>query len=85
MTIWRYAGKNAPGQGVYKNGAHTVKVEITVQPDHRWNSPDKVATVRYKKIIRRLADNNTHSEYWDARFTFHSDPDKDMSDAERGI
>ena len=79
-----YAGKNAPDK-VYKNGAHTVKVEILSNQITDGTAPDKVATVRYKKIIRRLADNSTRNEYWDARFTFHSDPDKDMSDAEREI
>ncbi|MDP1334948.1 VirB8/TrbF family protein, partial [Klebsiella pneumoniae] len=48
-------------------------------------APAKVATGRYKKSLRRLADNSTRNEYWDARFTFQSDPDKDMSDAEREI
>ncbi|EHJ2684363.1 type IV secretion system protein [Salmonella enterica] len=79
-----YAGKNAPDR-VYNNGAHTVKVEILSSQITDGTAPDKVATVRYKKIIRRLADNSTRNEYWDARFTFHSDPDKEMSDAEREI
>lgn len=65
-----YAGKNAPDK-VYKNGAHTVKVEILSNQITDGTAPDKVATVRYKKIIRRLADNSTRNEYWDARFTFH--------------
>ncbi|EBP3482414.1 type IV secretion system protein [Salmonella enterica subsp. enterica] len=79
-----YAGKNAPDK-VYQNGAHTVKVEILSNQITDGTAPDKVATVRYKKIIRRLADNSTRNEYWDARFTFHSDPEKEMSDAEREI
>ena len=70
-----YAGKNAPDK-VYKNGAHTVKVEILSNQITDATAPDRVATIRYKKIIRRLADNSTRNEYWDARFTFHSDPDK---------
>lgn len=66
-----YAGKNAPDK-VYKNGAHTVKVEILSNQITDATAPDRVATIRYKKIIRRLADNSTRNEYWDARFTFHS-------------
>ncbi|WP_142761867.1 VirB8 family type IV secretion system protein, partial [Klebsiella pneumoniae] len=79
-----YAGKNAPDK-VYKNGAHTVKVEILSNQITDATAPDRVATIRYKKIIRRLADNSTRDEYWDARFTFHSDPEKEMSDTEREI
>lgn len=79
-----YAGKNAPDK-VYGNGAHTVKVEILSNQITDGTAPDKVATVRYKKTIRRLADNSTQNEFWDARFTFHSDPGKEMSDTEREI
>lgn len=53
-----YAGKNAPDK-VYKNGAHTVKVEILSNQITDATAPDRVATIRYKKIIRRLADNST--------------------------
>jgi len=62
-----------------------VKVEILSNQITDATAPDRVATIRYKKIIRRLADNSTRNEYWDARFTFHSNPDKEMSDAEREI
>lgn len=79
-----YAGKDAPDK-VYQNGAHTVRIEILSNQITDSTAPDKAATLRYKKIIRRLADNSTRNEYWDARFTFHSDPDKEMSDAEREI
>ena len=37
------------------------------------------------RTIRRLADNSTRTEYWDARLTFHSDPGKEMSDTEREL
>ena len=62
-----------------------MKVEILSNQITDATAPDRVATIRYKKIIRRLADNSTRNEYWDARFTFHSNPDKEMSDAEREI
>lgn len=79
-----YAGKNAPDK-VYNNAAHTVKIEIISEQITNATAPDKVATVRYKKIIRRMADNSIRNEYWDARFTFHSAPEKEMSDVEREI
>ncbi|HFF9832982.1 type IV secretion system protein [Serratia marcescens] len=79
-----YAGKNAPDR-VYNNGANTVKIEILSNQITDGTAPDKVATVRYKKTIRRLSDNNIRYEYWDARFTFHSDPDMEMKDEKREI
>lgn len=62
-----------------------MKIEIISEQITNATAPDKVATVRYKKIIRRMADNSIRNEYWDARFTFHSDPEKEMSDVEREI
>ncbi|HBR0263307.1 TPA: type IV secretion system protein [Klebsiella pneumoniae] len=79
-----YAGKNAPDK-VYNNGANTVKIDILSSQLTDGTAPDKVATIRYKKTIRRLVDNQTRYEYWDARFTFHSDPNKEMSDEEREV
>lgn len=79
-----YAGKNAPDK-VYQNGAHTVRIDILSNQLTDGTDPDNVATLRYKKTIRRLADNSTRTEYWDARLTFHSAPDREMSDTEREV
>ena len=79
-----YAGKEAPDK-VYQDGAHTVHIDVLSNQLTDGTDPDKVATLRYKKTIRRLADNSTHAEYWDARLTFHSDPSREMSDTEREV
>lgn len=79
-----YAGKNAPDK-VYQNGAHTVRIDILSNQLTDGTDPDNVATLRYKKTIRRLADNSTRTEYWDARLAFHSAPDREMSDTEREV
>ncbi|QHP53736.1 type IV secretion system protein [Pectobacterium carotovorum subsp. carotovorum] len=79
-----YAGKDAPDK-VWQNAAHTVQIDILSNQITEGTPPDKVATLRYKKTIRRLADNSTRKEYWDARLTFHSDPGKEMSDTEREV
>ncbi|WP_432340494.1 virB8 family protein [Yersinia enterocolitica] len=79
-----YASKEAPDR-VYQNGAHTVQIDILSNQLTGGTNPDKVATLRYKKTIRRLADNSTRTEYWDVRLTFHSDPGRKMSDTEREV
>lgn len=79
-----YAGKDAPDK-IWQNAAHTVQIDILSNQITSGTDPDKVATLRYKKTIRRLADNSTRTEYWDARLTFHSDPGKEMGDTEREI
>ncbi|WP_410677495.1 VirB8 family type IV secretion system protein [Citrobacter braakii] len=79
-----YAGKDAPDR-VYQNGAHTVRIDILSNQLTDGTDPEKVATLRYKKTIRRLADNTTRTEYWDVRLTFHSDPVREMGDTEREV
>ncbi|EEQ3637082.1 type IV secretion system protein [Escherichia coli] len=79
-----YAGKDAPDK-VYQNEAHTVHIDILSNQITEGTAPDNVATLRYKKTIRRLADSSTRTEYWDAHLTFHSDPSKEMSDTEREV
>ncbi|MCX8963392.1 type IV secretion system protein [Erwinia psidii] len=79
-----YAGKNAPDK-VYKNGENTVKIEILSNQITDGTAPNKVAVVRYKKIIRRMADNYTRYEYWDARFSFQSHPEMEMSEEDREV
>ncbi|WP_054177351.1 virB8 family protein [Citrobacter sp. CtB7.12] len=79
-----YAGPAAPDK-IWQDGAHSIRIEILSTMLTDGTTPDKVATLRYKKIIRRLADNHIRTEFWNARLTFHSDPEKEMSDAEREI
>ncbi|TKI07339.1 virB8 family protein [Martelella alba] len=79
-----YAGKEAPDK-VYQDGAHTVHIDILSNQLTDGTDPDRVATLRYKKTIRRLADNRTRTEYWDTRLTFRSAPDKAMTDTEREV
>ncbi|MDT7487271.1 VirB8 family type IV secretion system protein [Citrobacter koseri] len=79
-----YVGKEAPDK-VYQNGAHTVHIDVLSNQLTGGTDPDRVAALRYKKTIRRLTDNSTRTEYWDARLTFHSDPGKTMSDTEREV
>ncbi|MGJ3288880.1 virB8 family protein [Klebsiella michiganensis] len=79
-----YAGKEAPDK-VYQDGAHTVHIDVLSNQLTDGTDPDRVATLRYKKTVRRLADNSTRTEYWDVRLTFHSDPGREMSDTEREV
>ena len=79
-----YAGKEAPDK-VYQDGAHTVHIDVLSNQLTDGTDPDRVATLRYKKTVRRLADNSTRTEYWDVRLTFHSNPGREMSDTEREV
>lgn len=77
-----YAGKNAPDV-VYQNAAYVATVEIISSQISDATAPDRLATVRFKKTIRRISDNLTTTEFWDVRMTFHFNMDKEMKDTER--
>lgn len=77
-----YAGKEAPDV-IYQNAAYIATVDIISSQISDATTPDKLATVRFKKTIRRIADNSTRIEYWDIRMTFHFDMNKEMKDTER--
>lgn len=77
-----YAGAEAP-DAVYQKAAHVATVEIISSVISDATKPDRLATVRFKKTIRKVADNTKRVEYWDVRMTFHFEPNKEMKDSER--
>ncbi|QDY44474.1 virB8 family protein [Candidatus Pantoea soli] len=77
-----YAGNDAPDT-VYQKAAHVATVEIISNVISGATDPDRLATVRFKKTIRKIADNSVRTEYWDVRMTFHFEPDREMKDSER--
>lgn len=77
-----YAGKSAPDE-VYQKAAYVVNVDIISSQISDSTSPDRLATVRFKKTIRKVADNAIQTEYWDVRMTFHYEPDREMKARDR--
>lgn len=77
-----FAGKSAPDE-VYQKAAYVANVDIISSQISDSTSPDRLATVRFKKTIRKVADNSTQAEYWDVRMTFHFEPEREMKASER--
>ncbi|MDQ1228443.1 type IV secretion system protein VirB8 [Pantoea ananatis] len=77
-----YSGPEAPDV-VYKKASYIASVEIINIQISDATKPDKLANVRFKKTIRRVLDNTTRTEFWDVRMTFHFEPERKMSGAER--
>lgn len=77
-----YSGKSAPDE-VYQKAAYVANVDIISSQISDSTSPDRLATVRFKKTIRRVADNAVQTEYWDVRMTFHYEPEREMKDSDR--
>lgn len=79
-----YESDNAPDK-VYKNNGHYVVVDIISSPITAATSPDKLATVRFKKTIRNLRTGQVSIEYWAARVTFQFKPSKTLTSSERDL
>lgn len=77
-----FEGKEAPDT-VYQNAAHVVNSEIISSVVSDTTDPDKLAQIRFKKTIRRVADGTTRVEFWNARVTFRYLPDRALTEAQR--
>lgn len=77
-----YAGAEAP-DAVYQKAAYVAKVDIISNVISDATSPDRLATIRFKKTIRKISDNSLKTEYWDVRMTFHFEPNREMKASER--
>ncbi len=70
---------------VYQNAAHVVNTEVISNVISDATDPDKLAQIRFKKTIRRVADGHTRVEFWNARVTFRYLPDKALTEAQREV
>jgi type IV secretion system protein VirB8 len=77
-----FESKDAPDT-VYQNAAHVVSSEIIASVVSDATDPDKLAQIRFKKTIRRVADGSTRVEFWNARVTFRYLPDRALTEAQR--
>ncbi len=77
-----FNGKNSPDT-VYQKAAYVVNIEIISNVISDATDPDKLAQIRFKKTLRRVADGNTKVEYWNSRVTFRYVPEKALTEAQR--
>lgn len=79
-----FNSKNSPDT-VYQKAAYVVDIEIISNVLSNATAPDKLAQIRFKKTIRRVADGSTKVEFWNARVTFRYVPDKALTEAQREV
>lgn len=77
-----FSGPDAPDT-FYQNSANFVETEVISNIISDATLPDKLATLRLKKIIRRVADGSNRIELWNIRLTYHYTPQKALTDAQR--
>lgn len=77
-----FNSKNSPDT-VYQKAAYVVDIEVISNVVSEATAPDKLAQIRFKKTIRRVADGSRKVEFWNARVTFRYVPEKALTDEQR--
>lgn len=77
-----FNSKNSPDT-VYQKAAYVVEIEVISNVVSDATSPDKLAQIRFKKTVRRVADGSRKVEFWNARVTFRYVPEKSLTEAQR--
>ncbi|WP_340617416.1 virB8 family protein [Xenorhabdus entomophaga] len=70
---------------VYMNNSAGVIVDIISNIISDATVPDKLATLRFKKITRNFKTGQSYTEYWTARVTYRFNLQKSYSSAERDL
>lgn len=68
-----YSGPEAPDV-VFKKAAYVATIEVISNVHSAGTKPDRIAMMRIKRTIRRVADNTETSDYWTIRMTYRYVP-----------
>lgn len=79
-----FSSDQAPDK-VYMNNSTGVTVEIISNIISDATAPDKLATVRFKKVIRNFKTGQGFTEYWTARVTYRFNIKASLSGSERDL
>ena len=77
-----FAGQDAPDK-VYQNAQNVVDIEVISNLISPATAPDMLATLRIKRTIRHVVDGATRVEFWVVRLTYHYEPQKALTEAQR--
>ena len=77
-----FVGDNAPDK-VYKNAEYVVDVTVLSNVLSPATDHETLNTLRIKRTIRQVQSNSIRTEYWSIRLTYHYQPLKELTDAQR--
>lgn len=77
-----FSGDNAPDV-IYEKAKYTVTIDIISNVHAPATKPDSLATLRFRKTIRRIADGSEKYEYWNVRMTYQYLPRKELTELQR--
>ncbi|QOL14012.1 virB8 family protein [Dickeya dianthicola] len=79
-----FNGNQAPDV-MFNKAEYLVSVEIISNIHAPATAPDHLATLRVKRIIRRIADNTVKTDIWNIRLTYRYLPRKQLTDSQREV
>ncbi|MEM0675654.1 type IV secretion system protein [Dickeya oryzae] len=79
-----FNGNQAPDV-IFNKAEYVVSVEIISNIHAPATAPDYLATLRVKRIIRRIADNTVKTDIWNIRLTYRYLPRKQLTDSQREV
>lgn len=70
---------------VFNNADHVVYIDIISNVHAPATSPDRLATLRIKRTIRRIADSSVKTDFWNIRLTYRYQPRKQLTESQREV
>ena len=74
-----FSGPEAPDV-TFKKAAYIASVKIISNVHSAGTKPDRIAMMRFKRTIRRVADGSETYDYWSVRLTYRYVPEAEASD-----
>lgn len=79
-----FNGDQAPDV-VFNKAEYVVAIDIISNVHAPATAPDRLATLRIKRTIRRVADNSVKTDVWNIRLTYRYLPRKQLTDSQREV
>lgn len=70
---------------IYMNNSTGVTVDVISNIISDATAPDKLATIRFKKVIRSFKTGQISTEFWTARVTYHFNVKQSLSSSDRNL
>ncbi|EMB4337271.1 type IV secretion system protein [Citrobacter freundii] len=70
---------------IFKKAENVVTVDIISNVHAKGTEPDRIATLRIKRIIRHITDNSVKTDFWNIRLTYRFVPRKQLTDSQREV
>ncbi|MEC5317673.1 type IV secretion system protein [Brenneria populi subsp. brevivirga] len=79
-----FNGDQAPDV-VFNKADYVVAIDIISNVHAPATAPDRLATLRIKRTLRRIADNSVKTDIWHIRLTYRYLPHKQLTDSQREV